>query len=227
MTPVRQSLVEGTQRALRSVIDLVYPPHCSVCRVPLTGGLLCSRCAEGLRSSPAAHELPPSRALDGGRCYGLYEEHKSLAVTIQKLKYRGDRALVSLLGPLLLDASQTLPQAGAVTFVPLHRRRRRKRGFNQARLLARYVAEALELPLLDLLRKTRRTVPQASLKRGQRLLNVRRAFAASPCSLDSVWLVDDVTTTGATLDACATALTRAGVQHVSALVLAMAAPGRA
>jgi len=219
----KRSLFEVTQRALNSVVELVYPPHCSVCGVPLSEGVLCSSCALGLDPSPAARTLPATGTLDGGRGFGRYEERKPLAVLIQNLKYRGDRALVGLLGPLLLDASQSLPQANAVTFVPLHKKRRHKRGFNQARLLAQFVAEASGLPLLSLLRKTRRTVPQASLDRARRVTNVERAFVALPTTLSSVWLVDDVSTTGATLEACAAALKRAGVRRVAALVLAVAA----
>ena len=111
--------------------------------------------------------------------------------------------------------------------VPLHRGRERTRGFNQARELARY----LERPLLDVLVRTRKTPAQADLPAAKRAANVSGAFAiakgAPPLDGLVVVLVDDVSTTGATLNACAAPLVSAGVKEVRALTAAVAPLRRA
>jgi ComF family protein len=115
--------------------------------------------------------------------------------------------------PLLLDADLAVP-------VPLHPSRRRERGFNQAEDLAQHVG----LPMLVALRRVHRTVAQADLPAARRHGNVKGAFAARPdCRSISgkiVVLIDDVSTTGATLDACAIALKDAGAREVRALTAA-------
>jgi len=115
--------------------------------------------------------------------------------------------------PLLIDADLAVP-------VPLHPIRRRERGFNQAEDLAEHVG----LPMVVALRRVRRTVAQADLPAARRHRNVKGAFAARPASRSIsgkiVVLIDDVSTTGATLDACAIALKDAGAREVRALTAA-------
>jgi ComF family protein len=107
--------------------------------------------------------------------------------------------------------------------VPLHRSRERSRGFNQARELARH----LGLPIADCLRRVRRTTPQADLPAARRHANIRGAFALDERRKNdleglTVVLVDDVSTTGATLNACAAALVAGGAREVRALTAARA-----
>jgi ComF family protein len=114
--------------------------------------------------------------------------------------------------------------------VPLHPRRLRERGFNQSLLLARHVARALgaELDFMSL-RRERYTLPQTGLTREARRKNVRRAFrviAKAPVRKREVLLIDDVATTGNTLDECARVLRKAGCDRVVCLVLARAADPR-
>ena len=113
-----------------------------------------------------------------------------------------------------------LDGADLVVPVPLHRSRERTRGFNQARALAR----RLDRPMLDALVRTRRTASQADLTAAKRRANVRGAFEWRGRALTglTVVLVDDVSTTGATLNACATVLLDAGAQEVRALTAAKA-----
>ena len=115
--------------------------------------------------------------------------------------------------PLLIDADVAVP-------VPLHPSRRRERGFNQAEDLARHVG----LPVVMALRRVRRTVSQADLPAARRHGNVKGAFAIRSrdraISGSVVVLIDDVSTTGATLDACAMALKEAGAREVRALTAA-------
>ncbi len=234
-------LVGAARSWARSVRDLLYPPHCAACETPLADGLLCQPCRRALRpldgprcgrcGGPVstARAVCPSclrdvGALDGGTCFGVYLEERPLARLSQTLKYRGDRALVPVLGACLTRAARALERPEAVTFVPLDRRRRRARGFNQAELLAREVGAALDLPVVPTLRKVRPTRPQAALRRAARLTNLTGAFEAEARGYRHLWLVDDVRTTGATLSACAAALKESGARRVDALALAAAPP---
>ncbi|NUO77036.1 MAG: ComF family protein [Lysobacter sp.] len=120
-------------------------------------------------------------------------------------------------------ARDTCPTSTVLIAVPLSRARLRQRGYDQARELARPLARALGLPLLDdALRRLRDTAPQSSLDGLARRRNLRGAFAAAfPAAPPArVLLIDDVMTTGATLHAAATALRRAGVPRVEAWVCA-------
>ncbi len=110
--------------------------------------------------------------------------------------------------------------------VPMPWRRRWSRGFNQAALIAEGLAAARGWPLVDLLRRTRHTVPQTRVASSRRAANIRGSLAARPIDLAGfeVVLVDDVKTTGATLTVCARLLKRAGARSVRAAVAAVADP---
>lgn len=129
--------------------------------------------------------------------------------------------------PLAGLMETTLRARGDVAFdavvpVPMHRAKRRRRGYNQAELLARAVARRLGTRCApSLLVKRSETTAQSKLARAERASNVRHAFAASPRAVEqSILLVDDVTTTGETIRACANALLRAGAARVCAVVVA-------
>jgi ComF family protein len=150
---------------------------------------------------------------------------------IHGLKFQGRRSLASALGPMLREAgAPLLSDADAVVPVPLHPWRQWTRGYNQAALLA----STLGLPVWQVLKRTRATPPQSRLDAQARRHNVRKAFASGgwwPGSSEAarrrvhgrvVVLVDDVVTTGATLDACAQVLRAAGAREVRALAAARA-----
>jgi len=155
-----------------------------------------------------------------------------LRAIVHAFKYDRRRSLARPLGRLLRDAGgPVLADADAVVPVPLHPWKRVQRGFNQSADLAR----ALDLPIRFVLRRRRATRTQAGLSPGQRRRNVAGAFALAAwpwCSAPAdvagrtLVLVDDVMTTGATLDACARVLKRAGAREVRVLTLARALPPR-
>lgn len=141
-----------------------------------------------------------------------------------RFKFAGDLAAGRALAEAWLDcAAPARPQA--LLPVPLHRRRLRARGYNQARELARTLASGLDIPCAErLLLRTRATRAQTDLGARERRRNVRGAFAVRPGARlpTHVALVDDVCTTGATLAECARTLRRGGVERVDVWVLARA-----
>jgi ComF family protein len=200
-------------RCWRAILPLT-PPLCDRCGDPLpswrTVSLprpLCVRC----RRSP--------RAVDRARAIGAYDG--ALRAVIHALKYDGRRSLARPIAAMMRRrGAEILDGAACAIPVPLHRSRRRHRGFNQADDLARH----LGLPVVRALIRTRATATQTELPAAQRHRNVRDAFAAIPeadaLAGRSVVLVDDVSTTGATLEACARVLKEVGVAEVRALTAA-------
>jgi ComF family protein len=176
----------------------------------------CEACSPLLDAPPVTLQPPAREAAAYG--YG-----GPLADAIGRLKYAARSDLVPALGELLARAS--LAYAGAVDVVipmPLFPRRLRERGFNQSALLARYAARALGVPLrVDVLRRVRDTATQAGLSREARAANVRGCFRARALG-QRVLLIDDVRTTGATLESAAQALRSAGAPDVVTLALAVA-----
>ena len=149
----------------------------------------------------------------------------TLRDVIQALKYGGRRSLARPLARLMVRAGgDLLDGADAVVPVPLHLVREYSRGFNQAAELARH----LGVEVRHALRRTRPTVTQTDLPEPERYRNVRGAFALRrPVPRGSVLVVvDDVSTTGATLDACARVLLEAGAREVRGLTAARAAARR-
>jgi ComF family protein len=215
---------EACWRAIRRFT----PPLCPSCGEPVSPpatapSLRCPTCRD--------HERAVARA----RAVGPYEGR--LRDIIHAFKYDKRRSLSRRLAALLRDAGgDVLDGADAAVPVPLHWTRRHQRGFNQAALLA----AGLGLPVVHALRRGRRTRPQVDLPAADRHRNVRGAFSVAwrvrwpwppwirragvgDLSGLTVVLVDDVSTTGATLDACAGVLLAAGVQEVRALTLARVA----
>lgn len=145
---------------------------------------------------------------------------------IKRFKYGRDRTLAPVLADLLLgalgDARFLGKRFDALVPVPLHPLKEREREFNQSALLAERLSRLLGVPVGHQLRRTRATVPQAGLDRSARMKNLDGAFALrkAPASDATLLLVDDVTTTGATLDACASRLREGGASEVWAVVVA-------
>ena len=223
-----------------ALIATVFAPVCLSCARVLetpTRSPVCDSCwgRIGRFATPACDLWPlSSTSLSQVRAVGPFDD--VLRDVIHGLKFQGRRTLAARLGPLLREAAgDLLDDADAVVPVPLHPWRQWRRTYNQADLLA----TTLGRPVCHALRRRRATPPQTALDRHARQSNVRHAFvlggwtpgAASRARRQiegrRLVLVDDVLTTGATLDACARVLLEAGAQEVRALTVARALLGRA
>jgi ComF family protein len=155
--------------------------------------------------------------------YAAFVYGGPLADAIHRYKYRDRSDLAPVLGSLMAErAVRWRGRVDVVVPVPLHWRRRRSRGYDQAALLAVAVARSLRLPArLRALRRVRQTKSQVELPHEERRKNVAGAFEARGIAIGSrVLLVDDVRTTGATLEAASSVLREAGAREVHAFVLA-------
>ena len=187
------------------------PPLCPKCGRPQTGGILCPGCT----SQPTA--------IDGIRSPFRFEGVVRQA--IHKLKYQNLRALVIPLAKLMQEYLTANPVPGGVLVpVPLHKKRLRERGYNQSGLLAQELGKLTNLPVVDdCLIRQRHTPPQVRTSTvEERWHNIATAFTCRDRRLQGkqVLLIDDVSTSGATLDACAAALKASGATSVWGLVMA-------
>jgi len=197
-----RALVDG-------VFELLAPRRCAGCDERSGCAVFCDRCASLVEE-----------AEDLG---AVYEYGGPLADAIQRFKYGGRSDLGSALGALMgVEAQHCVREVDAVVPVPLHWRRRRARGYDQAALLAKPIARFLGLPArLRGLRRVRNTPPQVEFTHQERHQNIAGAF--EPWRLGGasrVLLIDDVRTTGATLRAAAAALEAGGVRECHPFVLA-------
>ncbi len=221
----------------RAALDLVFPPRCAVCG--RNGSFLCERCTEALpralpprcplcwqllRTSAACQDCGGLRPAFAG-VRAPYAFDGPAREVVHALKYRHLRAVAEPMAALMARCleEESIP-ADTLVPVPLHSLRRRVRGYNQAALLARELGKLTGLPVAETALARRRATP--SLARGlgadERWRNVEGAFAGRRDEVGGrrVLLIDDVTTTGATLDACARALLDAGAPSVWGLTFA-------
>jgi Predicted amidophosphoribosyltransferases len=195
----------------------VFEPEffCAQCRTPflnrapLDGSGLCRLCREGFTQAGAIYS------------YAAYEGRARQLIHL--FKYEGMRPLGAVLGRWLLRALPRNARYDALAPAPMHWWKRFRRGFNHAELLAKELSRATGIPVLDCLQRRRPGAAQAGLNRSQRRRNVTGAFALrSGLDLQGkrMLLIDDVLTSGATLNALARVLRQHGAARVDALTLA-------
>lgn len=234
------------RRSGLAVLNLVVPPLCASCRMPVADQSgLCARCWSELAlierpfcdrlGIPFAYDLGPGALsaeaianpppFERARAVARYDRIAQRLV--HALKYRDRQETAIVMGRMMTRAGADLTaDADLLVPVPLHRTRLLLRGFNQSAALARVISRATGLPLsFDALVRTRATRHQVGLSAKDRETNVRGAFRVRPeAKLEiagrAIVLVDDVFTSGATADAAVRALKRAGARSVDVLVFA-------
>jgi ComF family protein len=239
----QEIMVRQSQRAIQYALDFLFPPHCAACQK--SGDILCPSCLAAIR--PLAPPLCPQCGkaiptysiygscqncathplhMSGLRTVSIYQE--PLRTCIHALKYEGNTRLAKPLGLLLAKAYQAYGiRADVIVPVPLHSERQRQRGYNQTSLLAEVCARQVGVPLNNhMLVRHRATSAQVGLAAQERQQNVAGAFLCTPSfatgrlSGRTILIIDDVCTTGATIEACALPLFAAGAHAVWGLVLA-------
>jgi ComF family protein len=219
-----------------ALLDLLFPPRCVVCRragpwfcaacctsIEKIVPPVCERCGRPLSSSHCPYCAKSPMQIDGTRAVAFFEGN--LRVAIHAFKYQHRTELADLFGMMLHDHLLTFPlPMDTIIAVPLHVARARARGYNQALLLARALGARQNAPVWeDTLTRIRATQSQTELDAAGRRQNVYAAFAATERVRDArVLLIDDVCTTGATMDACGAALYARGAKSVWGLAIARA-----
>jgi ComF family protein len=211
------------------ILDLALPATCAGCGEEET--VLCAACRRGLYGRlnlpPGVPiGLPAAMPATIAQLEWCAPFSGTVRVALHRLKYSGERRLAEPLGAAMAARWRVAAAGGDLLIpVPVHRLRARRRGYDQAVLLASAAAGRLGVPWLSAVERTRDTTPQFELDRRERRSNVTGAFALRPGAAAQVagrWavLIDDVATTGATLAACAAPLYDAGAVAVSALTVA-------
>lgn len=251
LPPALATRLRGLARRLwGGLVDVALPPNCMVCRAAVdASGCLCGACwsrlafiappicdrlgtplpygfGEGRLLSPAAREAPPAY----GRARAVAAFGDVTRDLIHALKYADRLDVAPPMGRMMARAgADILADAQALVPVPLHRLRLWRRRFNQSAALAGVIGRETGLPVrAGWLERRRATRPQVGLDRAARARNVQGAFAVPDMAKGELRgrrlvLVDDVLTTGATIDACVKALQRAGAGQVDVLVFARVA----
>lgn len=236
-----------------ALLDLIHPVRCAGCArvfLPSGAGFWCDDCLKGLpwvhgplcpRCGSPFSDSPTSGDHLCGECIlGRYAFDTARSATefkgvvrerIHQLKFGAQLHWIHPLSELLARtlSQQHIPAVDLVLPVPLHISRLRYRGFNQSAILARALSRRTSIPVcFDLLVRRCRTEPQTRLSRQERLTNVKDAFhVLRPASVEglALLLIDDVFTTGSTINECAKTLKSAGAAQVHALTVARALPG--
>ena len=229
---------------LGTLTDLFYPRRCPVCdrAVRPFGSLICETCENelayvkppccmkcGKELSGSAEEycgdcMSRRHLFDSGRA--LFE-YKSAADAIYHFKYKGRQeygkyfaaCMAARMGEWIAEC-----RPDAFIPVPIHASKERVRGYNQAQVLARELGAVMDIPVVDdLVRRVRKTAPMKDLPLAERQNNLKRAFkiCRNDVKLDTAIIIDDIYTTGSTIDAISYELRRAGVKHIYFAALAI------
>jgi ComF family protein len=226
---------------LADFVALFFPRACLACQASLVAGEqhLCTTCRTELPYTDY-HHLPAAQNPLSRRFWGKlpvvhtlsylrFLQHGRVQRLLHQLKYQGQQQVGTVLGQLYgaeLAAAGLSPEFDLIVPVPLHRRKLARRGYNQADTFAVGLAQALPCPWsATVLRRTEYTASQTQKNRAERWQNVATVFeVASPQEIVGrhILLVDDVLTTGATLEACGAVLLAAGARQISIATIACA-----
>lgn len=203
---------------LKSLLDLIFPPACEVCR-RRSEETLCPACFSQIKFMKPQLGIYHASTYDG-----------VMRAALHRFKFNKRKKLAEPLGVTLVKYlsradSLAMREMDAIVPVPLHPLRQRERGFNQAELLARVVGRYFEVPVVPALARVKNTHPQFDLPREARFINLKGAFKVTlPQQVynKKILLLDDIYTTGSTVGECGRALKIAGAARVEILTLSRA-----
>ncbi|MDD3678753.1 MAG: ComF family protein [Patescibacteria group bacterium] len=218
------------------LIETIFPSYCLGCR--RIGSFVCGDCFEKIikiksQTCPFCKKISPGGAtcpnckskasLEGVLSFGYFKDDLMREI-VYRYKYEGLFAISEIISDWLLNlVNQQSIDFDLITFTPLSRKRKNKRGYNQSEVLAKKISKKLKIPCEPLIEKRRETKPQVGLGRKERILNLKNAFFIKKrVNLTSkrIVIVDDVITTGSTLNECAFVLKNAGAKKVWGLTIA-------
>ena len=234
---------------INDILDLLYPPRCPVCDriLPFRSGVVCDACLQELPYIGEEYCLKCGKPLrkkgieyckDCSRIRHAFEENRALFFyddrmkrSLYRLKYAGRREYADTFARLVAERLGDYirsTKADCIVAIPLHKSRLRKRGYNQAELFAKSLSARVGIPYQkSCAKRVRATLPQKGLNPLQRQENLKKAFIIRQNDVKSkiVLLVDDIYTTGSTLDAMAGELLAAGARKVYGLTIAIGRDG--
>lgn len=232
------------QKVIRALLPVFFPDRCPFCdgvidmgslcckecggRIPLVRQPYCCKCGQPLMDAGGEYCMDCGRkrhAYMAGRAVYIYQG--PVKASLYRFKYAGRQEYAVCYGRQALELyggwiRNIAPEA--IVPVPLHPVRQRKRGYNQAEVFARVLGEALDIPVrCDLIRRCVNTCPQKELNNTERKKNLKKAFTIGEniVQLKKVLLVDDIYTTGSTVDAVSAQLTAGGIQQVYVLCISI------
>ena len=211
--------------AIPSPVDLLFPPKCPICQKLVgLGETICPDCARALPLASGARGTHKGDFFEG--CYTPFFYEEPLRRSFLRYKFNGQQHYARIYGKWMADClvAQQQTEFDLVTWVPLSRLRRWRRGYDQAELLASQVASHLSLPLICTLRKANRK-PLSRLEgsraiRSARILGAYSLAKGADVAGKRLLLVDDIVTSGATLNECARILKTAGAAEIRCVALA-------
>jgi ComF family protein len=228
--------MDSLQRFLDSILDFVYPPLCVVCCRLLDNGkvYVCPECWDSIKKVndhlplylETRNKLVVTEAVDELVSLFVFEKEGTFQKVVHSLKYLGVQALGLELGRQLgALLNEKGVRAAALVPIPLHKRKLRERGYNQSELIARGVSEVTSIPLRsDMVRRKKFTQTQTTLSLEERKDNMEEAFVCGSSEVrgKTIILVDDIITTGSTIQSCADGLKKAGALRIIAISAALA-----
>ena len=216
----------------KNFLSLLYPSSCLICNrvLHVPENLLCLTCYSDLPKTPLKHSiLDNSTTTDFSGSLALFEyNHSGIKKLIHQLKFEGNYKIGQLLAIDLGKAILSHLECDEIDYivtVPINSRKRKSRGYNQSLIIAREVSKIIKVPILNALKRKKGKVTQAGKNRYERWRNVENQFKISvkySLNRKHILLIDDVYTSGATIDSCAKLIRKENDVKISVAVLAIA-----
>lgn len=229
---------------VRGFLNVLYPPYCVICgellptedwknglcgrcgkSIPFLAGKRCKFCGRELQVGQVCHSCLEHRPIfERGIAAFDYEVVRD---GIARFKFEGVKGDGAVFGKLMADFlllyhRDWIEDFDFMTGVPLHSHKKKERGFNQTEILCKCLSEKTGIPYAkEVLTRTKNTTPQSKLSAKERQTNLKNVFVSKDCGNQRVLLVDDIFTTGATLNECSRALFRSGAKAVSVFCLSV------